>query len=99
MLSVITNSTAFSVGLGMAVMFAYTIPLQIMVMLNIPLVDFTFLPYLNYNIFLNGTDLYEYSINIGYNLSMIKGNIILLIWSIVFYFIASLVFIKRDIKN
>lgn len=99
MLSVVTTNTALSVGLGMAVMYGYMIALQVAVMLNIPLIDLTFLPYLSYQSFMDPIDLYEYSMSLGYNLTMLKGNIVLLIWSVIFYFIANIVFIKRDIKN
>lgn len=99
MLSTITNNTALSVGIGIFVMFGSTLVLQILMLLKIPFVDLTFIPYLMYNIFSDPLTTIDTSMQFGMILDITKANIVLLIWAIAFYILSNIVFIKKDIKN
>ena len=75
--------------------------IMILLILKLPFVDLTFLPYLNFNQFvpINKMDLLSnYTIyQIYYTLA--KALLVLGIWSIILYTISNIVFTKKDIKN
>lgn len=100
-LSTITNSTALSVGLSIFVLMGSNLAIMILLILKLPFVDLTFLPYLNFNQFvpINKMDLLSnYTIyQIYYTLA--KALLVLGIWSIILYTISNIVFTKKDIKN
>lgn len=98
-LSTITKNTALSVGISIFLQFGYGLIAMILVLINLPYINLTFLPYLDYSQFndistLSG-NLYMYETY--YTLTI--ANIVLIIWSIILYGISNIVFIKRDIKN
>ena len=98
-LSTITNNTAVSVGLGIFILVGGSLALMILTLIKVPLLDYTFLPYLDYNIFLNAFDLELNNQSYQLMLTLPKANIVLASWSVVFYTVSHLIFIKKDIKN
>lgn len=99
MLSTITVNTAMSVGLGMCVMFAYPIAIELLALLHVPFIDLLFLPYIDFATIIDAETLSYMSLSLGSYMSFSKAILVLVIWSILFYFLSNLVFVKRDIKN
>lgn len=72
---------------------------QILFGINIKIIQYTFLPYLDFTIFSNNEELEIMNKELGINLSQNNGIIILLVSIIVLYLISNYVFNKKDIKN
>lgn len=98
-LSTITTSTAFSVGFSCFIYIMGGIMAQILFGINIKIIQYTFLPYLDFTIFSNNEELEIMNKELGINLSQNNGIIILLVSIIVLYLISNYVFNKKDIKN
>ncbi len=98
-LSTITKNTALSVGLSIFLQFGYGLITMILVLINFPFINFTFLPYLDYSQFNDystlSNNLYMYETYYTFGLA----NLVLIIWSIILYIISNIIFIKRDIRN
>ena len=100
-LSTITNSTALSVGLSIFVLMGSSLAMMVLLMLKFPLVDLTFLPYLNFNQFvpLNKITLLDNYMMYQIYYTLPKALLVLGIWGIILYTISNVVFTKKDIKN
>ncbi len=98
-LSVITCNTAVSVGLSILTCFVSNIIAQIFFGLGYTIVQYTYLPYVDFSIFQD----YEYislmKSELGVNLSIKYGVIILIINIIFLLFLSFNIFTKKDIKN
>lgn len=98
-LSTITKNTALSVGLSIFLQFGYGLITMILVLINFPFINLTFLPYLDYSQFNDystlSSNLYMYETYYTFGLA----NIVLCIWSIILYITSNIVFTKRDIRN
>lgn len=98
-LSAITKNTALSVGVSIFLLVGYSLIIMMMVLIEMPFIDLTFLPYLEYVQFTDPLSLVNscYSYDIYYTFK--QANIVLLIWAILIYALTNYIFIKRDIKN
>ena len=98
-LSTITKNTALSVGLSIFLQFGYGLITMILVLINFPFINLTFLPYLDYSQFNDystlSNNLYMYETYYTFGLA----NLVLIIWSIILYIISNIIFTKRDIRN
>ncbi len=99
MLSTLTLNTSLAVGLSVFISIAGGIISQFLFALRLKFIEYTFLPYLDFNIFKDYVDIINNNIIYGINLNIIKGSIILLIFFIFFYILSNLSFSKKDIKN
>ena len=98
-LSAIFNNTAFGVGIGIFLALGSGLIMEILNMAKIPFLEYTFLPYLGYTMFLDPITLAYMSEAYGIVLTFTKANIVLLMWGIILYIVAHLTFTKKDIKN
>ena len=98
-LSTITKNTALSVGLSIFLQFGYGLITMILVLINFPFINLTFLPYLDYSQFNDystlSNNLYMYETYYTFGLA----NLVLIIWSIILYITSNIIFTKRDIRN
>lgn len=97
MLSTLTLNTSFAVGISVFVSIIAGTISQVLLLFKLKFIAFTFLPYLDFTIFNNYVDIINFNIMYGVNLNLINGIIILIVYSILFYFI-SFLFINKDIK-
>lgn len=97
MLSVLTLNTGLAVGVSVFVSIVAGTISQFLLLFRLKFIEFTFLPYLDFTIFKNYTDIINLNIMYGVNLNLIRGIIILIIYSILFYLV-SYFCINRDIK-
>ena len=72
---------------------------QILFAFNINLVEYSFLPYIDFNVLRDSNYLYELEKYYGVTLSINKGIIILVFHIILFLSLAINIFTKKDIKN
>ncbi len=98
-LSILTNSTAASVGLSILICFTSNLFAQIFFGFGYTIFQYTFLPYMDFSIFrdLNYLKLINNELNV--TLSIKNGIIILLTYSLLFIFLSFNIFNKKDIKN
>lgn len=87
------------VGLSILILAFSLIISQLFFGFNINIVEYTFLPYLDFSIFDDPLVLNKMNNDLNINLSMNKGIIIDTIYMILFYILANRKFIKKDIKN
>ena len=97
-LSVLINSTSFSVGFSIFLLIGYQLIMLLLSSLGISFLDYTFLPYMDFSQFLSSAYL-DNCFMYGIYFNLFKACLVIILWSFVFYFIANLVFVKKDIKN
>ncbi len=97
LLSSITKNSAISVSISIFLSVGSLIISSLLLGLNVPFVDFTFLPYLDYSIFLDKINITNFNIENNCDLNIVKANIILVLTIIIMYFIANFNFTKKDI--
>lgn len=98
-LSAITKNTALSVGISIFLLVGYSLIIMMMVLIGMPFIDLTFLPYLEYVQFTDPLSLVTSCTSYDIYYTFKKANLVLLIWAILIYALANFIFIKRDIKN
>lgn len=96
-LSTITNNAAISVSLGLFINITAIMISTFLLSLNVPLIDLTFLPYLDYTIFMDKINITNFNIENNCNLNITKATIVLFVYGLIFYLITNLVFNKKDI--
>ena len=98
-LSILTNSTAASVGISILICFTSNLIAQIFFGFGYTIFQYTFLPYIDFSIFkdLNYIKLMSSELNV--NLTINNGIIILLTFSLLFIFLSFNIFNKKDINN
>lgn len=72
---------------------------NILFSIKLKFIKYSFLPYLDYIVLSNKTELYYLNDTYNINLSILKGNIIFIIYLVVISIITYCVFKKRDIKK
>lgn len=97
MLSTLTLNTSLAVGVSVFVSITAGTISQVLLLFKLKLLEFTFLPYLDFTIFNNYVDIINLNIIYGVNFNLINGIIILIAYSILFYLV-SCFFIRKDIK-
>ena len=98
-LSTITISTSFSVGITCFIYLMASIIAQILFGIKFNIIQYTFLPYLDFTIFQNMDELNIMNSELGINLNVNNGIIILTLSTIILYLITNATFNKKDIKN
>lgn len=97
-LSTIFLNSSYSISVSLFISILAMSIFSFLVNLGFNFVEYTFLPYLDFTIFNNKINIVNYNIENNVNLSVIKGIIILIINSIIFYFMANNSFVKKDIR-
>lgn len=97
-LSVLTNSTALSVGISIFLLIGYQLIILLLSSFGVPFMDYTFLPYLDYSQFLDNSYLDNMSMY-GIYYSFAKANLVVVMWTVMFYVFSNIIFVKKDIKN
>ena len=65
--------------------------------LKLKIVEYTFLPYLDFSIFDNKVNLILYNMESDINLNLMSGIIIIIIYTILFLIASSMIFKKREL--
>lgn len=93
------KSTSFTICLGV-LLFCFSLLLfQILLDIHFKVVEFTFLPYLDFSLFDDKSSLKALNNEFNIRLSLKRGVVIDTFYTFIFYFIGSLSFMKRDIKS
>ena len=98
-LSILTNSTAASVGISILICFISNLIAQIFFGFGYTIFQYTFLPYMDFSIFKDQEYLKLMSNELNVTLTIKNGVIILIVFSLLFIFLSFNIFIKKDIKN
>lgn len=97
--STIIKNTSVNVGINIfLIVFGITIS-QILFGLGLTFIEYTFLPYLDFSIFMNKVNIINLNYEFDVNLSVNRGIIINLIFTILFYLVGNFIFNKKDIIN
>lgn len=97
-ISIITKNTAVTTSISMFILLSGLIISTFLLSVNINFVEYTFLPYLDFTIFLDKINIMEFNINNNCNLNIIKGMIILCMYSFLFIIGSLYYFIKKDVN-
>jgi hypothetical protein len=87
------------IGIDIFILVFSTLISQVLFGININVIEYTFLPYLDFNIFNDVDALNVMNKELGINLNMKSGVIIDLVSIIIFYYFGRLFFINKDVKN
>lgn len=98
-LSTITKSSSLSCGISTFIYLFGSIISQLFFGINFNIIEYSFLPYLDFTIFENINELKVMNELLNINLTLNRGIIILVINIIILYLISNFIFIKRDISN
>ena len=98
-ISTIFRNTSISVGLSIFIIAVSSIIAQILFGLELNFFQYTFLPYMDFNIISDKASLDIMNKELGINLSINRGVIINMIYTFVIYLIGNYIFIKKDIKS
>ncbi len=93
------KNNSFIVGVSIFILSFSLILSQVLFGLEFNFVEYTFLPYLDFSIFNDKTNLLNMNQELGINLSINKAIIIDFIYLIIFYYLGCKKFMKKDIKN
>ncbi len=99
LLSTITCSTAFSVGISIIICLISNIIAQIFFGLGYNIFQYTFLPYIDYSIFKDLDYINSMKNELDVILTIKDGTIILFINAIIFIILSINIFTRKDIKN
>lgn len=98
LLSTIFKSTSIVVGINMFILTFSFMLSQVFLGYNISIIEYTPLPYLDLNVFSDISVINDINKALETNLSIKKGVIIDIIYSILFYLYGNRLFIKKDIR-
>lgn len=98
-ISTIFRNTSISVGISIFIVAFSSIIAQIFFGLELNFFQYTFLPYMDFNIISDKATLDIMNKELGINLSINRGVIINLVYMFIIYFIGNYIFTKKDIKN
>lgn len=98
-ISTIFRNTSISVGISIFIIAFSSIIAQILFGLELNFFQYTFLPYMDFNIISDKASLDIMNKELGINLSINRGVIINMIYTFVIYLIGNYIFIKKDIKS
>ena len=93
------KNNSFIVGVSIFILSFSLILSQVLFGLEFNFVEYTFLPYLDFSIFNDKTNLLNMNQELGINLNINKAIIIDFIYLIIFYYLGCKKFMKKDIKN
>ncbi len=98
-ISTIFRNTSISVGISIFIIAFSSIIAQILFGLELNFFQYTFLPYMDFNIISDKASLDVMNKELGIHLSINKGVVINIIYMFVIYYIGNFIFIKKDIMN
>jgi len=93
------KSTSLTICLSVLIFTFSLLITQIMLDMNLHLVKFTFLPYLDFTLFDNQTNLDIINESYNINLNLKSGVSINIIYTLLFFLAGNISFIKKDIKS
>lgn len=98
-ISTIFRNTSIAVGVSIFMVAFSSILVQIFFGLKLNIFEYTFLPYMDFNIIHDKVALDTMNKELGIHLSINRGVIINLVYMFVIYLIGNYIFIKKDIKS
>ena len=99
MLSTFIRSTSVTVGIVTMIIAFSLLLLQIFLDIKLNIVEYTFLPYMDFTLYDDKLTVQQMNELYNINLSIKNGIMINLIYSLLFYKVGETIFIKKDIKN
>lgn len=93
------KSQSFCVGLSIFILSFSLIFAQILFGIKINIIEYTFLPYLDFSIFNDKLVINNMNSELGIHLSLYRGIIIDIIYFVLFFILGLYKFNKKDIKN
>jgi ABC-type transport system involved in multi-copper enzyme maturation permease subunit len=97
--STIIRNTAIVVSICIFLLVFSLVIVQILFGLNFKIMEYSFLPYLDFSIFNDKSSLNDINASFDVNLSLKKGIIVDIVNMILIYLFGSFIFINKDIKN
>ncbi len=98
LLSTFINSLALCTSILFLICLLSTLVSQLLFSVGLNIIEYTFLPYVDFSLFVNNDFVISVRENYGAVLSMSKGIIILIFHSVLFIFLMINFFTKKDIK-
>lgn len=98
-ISSIIRNTAMCIGIDIFLLIFSTLISQILFGIKFNIIEYTFLPYLDFTIFDNQSALDSMNNELGIHLSIKRGIYIDCIFILVFYYMGNAIFIDKDVKN
>ena len=98
-ISTIIKNTALCIGIDIFILVFSTLISQVLFGISFNIIEYTFLPYLDFNIFSDIDALNIMNNELGISLSIKRGIIIDLVFIIIFYRLGRLFFINKDVKQ
>lgn len=99
LLSTIFRNTSVTVGLSVLIIAFSLLITQLLLDIDFTIVEFTFLPYLDFTLFNDSEGVKAMNKLYKISLNQNKGIIINLVYSFVFFKLGNIIFNKKDIKN
>lgn len=97
--STIIRNTAIVVSICIFLLVFSLVIVQILFGLNFKIMEYSFLPYLDFSMFNDKSSLNDINASFDVNLSLKKGIIVDIVNMILIYLFGSFIFINKDIKN
>lgn len=98
-ISTLFRNTSISVGISIFMVVFSSLLVQILFGLKLTFLEYTFLPYMDFNIISDKASLDIMNKELGIHLSINRGVIINNIYMIVIYLLGNYIFVKKDIKS
>lgn len=98
LLSTFINSLALCTSILFLICLLSTLVSQLLFSVGLSIIEYTFLPYVDFSLFVNNDFAFSVRENYGIVLSMSKGTIILIFHIVLFIFLMINFFTKKDIK-
>lgn len=98
-LSSFIKNTALCIGLDIFIFIFSTLLSQVLFGIEFNIIEYTFLPYLDFNMFNDINSINEMNRELGIHLSIKRGIIIDTISIVLFYLLGNTIFTNKDVKN
>lgn len=98
-ISTIIKNTALCIGIDLFVLVFSSLLSQVLFGIEFTIIEYSFLPYLDFSIFNDKASLLAMNKELGIHLSIENGIIIDLLFTFTFYYFGNIIFINKDIKN
>lgn len=99
LLSTLIRNTSLTVGITISLLTFGLLITQLLLDIKLSIVQYSFLPYLDFNIFSDKETIMQMNKLYNIKLSIKNGIIINSVYTYLFYLIGNNLFIKKDIKN
>lgn len=97
-LSSIFKNPGTTISISIVLLFTAQLITELFLLIDFTIVEYTFLPYLDFNLFNDELLIKAMNLNYDINLSINRGIIINVLYSIIFYILTIYLFNKKDIK-